>query len=67
MAGCGYGFPGDPVHLVEGVWPQVTVICCSNEHLQVDRLLAVANELRHDREREIEKQNTNRCEVLESR
>lgn len=45
LAGCGYGFSGDPVHLVEGVWPQVTVICCSNEHLQVDRLLTVANKL----------------------
>lgn len=52
MAGCGYGFPGDPVHLVEGVRPQVTVVCCSDEHLQVDRLLVVANELRHDRDKD---------------
>lgn len=52
MAGRGHGFPGDPVHLVEGVRSQVTVICCSDEHLQVDGFLTVANELRHGRERE---------------
>lgn len=46
MAGGGHSFPGDPVHLVEGVRPQVTVVCSANEHLQVDGLLAVANELR---------------------
>lgn len=47
LAGGGHSFPGDPVHLVEGVRPQVAVVCCANEHLQVDGLLAVANELRH--------------------
>lgn len=48
LAGGGHSFPGDPVHLVEGVRPQVTVVCGANEHLQVDGLLAVAHELRHD-------------------
>lgn len=51
MAGGGHSFPGDPVHLVEGVRPQVTVVCGADEHLQVDGLLAVANELRHRRGR----------------
>ena len=67
MAGRGDSFPGDPVHLVEGVRPQVTVVRRPDEHLHVDGLLAVANELRRDREEEIEKQNKNRCEFLGSR
>lgn len=65
MAGSGYSFPGDPVHLVEGVRPQVAVVCSANKHLQVDRFLAVANKLRNDKE--TEKQNLNRCEGSHSR
>lgn len=48
LAGCGHGFPCDPVNLVEGVRPQVTVICRSDEHLHVDGLLAVAEELKQN-------------------
>lgn len=65
LAGSGYSFPGDPVHLVEGVRPQVAVICSANKHLQVDRFLSVANKLRNDKE--TEKQNLNRCEGSRSR
>lgn len=47
LAGGGHSLPGDPVHLVEGVRPQVAVVRSADEHLQVDGLLAVAKELRH--------------------
>ncbi len=30
------GFPGNPVHLIEWVWPDVTLIRCPDEHLQAD-------------------------------
>ncbi|TNN66745.1 hypothetical protein EYF80_022987 [Liparis tanakae] len=46
LAGRGHGFPGDAVHLVEGVRPQVTVVRRPDEHLQVDGLLTVTDELR---------------------
>lgn len=48
MAGRGHSFSSDPVHLVEGVRPQVPVICCPDEHLQVNGLLVVSNKLRGD-------------------
>lgn len=46
LAGSGHGLAGDAVHLVEGVGPQVAIVGCANEHLQVHRLLAVAQQLR---------------------
>lgn len=38
------------VNLVECVRPQITVICCPDEHLQVHWLLIVANKLLKKRE-----------------
>lgn len=46
LAGGGHGLAGDAVHLVEGVGPQVAIVGRANEHLQVHRLLAVAQQLR---------------------
>lgn len=46
LAGSGHGLAGDAVHLVEGVGPQVAIVGRADEHLQVHRLLAVAQQLR---------------------
>lgn len=45
LACCGNSFSCDTVNLVECMWPQITVIRCPDEHLQVHWLLTEANEL----------------------
>lgn len=46
MAGGGHGLPRDAVDLVEGMWPQQTVVRSPDEQLQRERLaLQVAVEL----------------------
>lgn len=67
MAGSGNSFSSDPVHLVEGVWPQVPVICCSYEHLQVNRLLTVSHELRQDKDSKTECRSKNKVQIIDAK
>lgn len=45
LACCSDGFSCDAVNLIESVGPQIAVICRTDEHLQIYRLLIVANQL----------------------
>lgn len=45
LACCSDGFSCDAVNLVESVRPQIAVIRCPDKHLQIYRLLIVANKL----------------------